>query len=149
MIETPSSALLAEVLAEACDFLSIGTNDLSQYTLAMDRGHPGLAARLDALHPAVLMLIARVADAAHGRGKSASVCGALASDAEALAILVGLGVHELSAAASAIPRLKRVARTLDLPACRALAAQALGCATAAEVRELIASRPIVETASSD
>src|SRR6185437_12663026 len=100
-------------LADACDFLSLGTNDLAQYTLAIDRGHARLAARLDALNPAVLRLIARVAEAARERGKSASVCGALASDVDALPLLVGLGIHEISATPAAIPRLKRVARSLD------------------------------------
>jgi phosphoenolpyruvate-protein phosphotransferase len=138
MIETPASALLAPSLAEECDFLSIGTNDLSQYTLAIDRGHPQLAARLDALHPAVLRLIALVADAAHARGISASVCGALASDVDALPMLIGLGIHEVSATAAAIPRLKRMARTLDAGECRELARRALGQSTAQAVRELAA-----------
>ena len=137
MIETPASALLASTLAAECDFLSIGTNDLSQYALAIDRGHARLSGRLDALHPAVLRLVAMVADAAAGRGKVASVCGALASDPEALPILVGLGIHEISATAAAIPRLKRVARTLAASECRALARRALDCATAADVRALL------------
>ncbi len=138
MIETPASALLAESLAEECDFLSLGTNDLSQYTLAIDRGHPQLAARLDALHPAVLRLIALVADAAAARGKVASVCGALASDVDALPMLIGLGIHEISATAAAIPRLKRMARALDAAECRELARRALEQTTAAAVRELAA-----------
>jgi multiphosphoryl transfer protein len=134
MVETPASALLARALAAECDFLSIGTNDLSQYALAIDRGHARLAGRLDALHPAVLRLIAMVADAAREGGKTASVCGALASDSDALPVLVGLGIHEISATAAAIPRLKRIVRTLDASECRELAHRALDCATAAEVR---------------
>jgi len=136
MIETPSSALLAEQLAPLCDFLSIGTNDLSQYALAIDRAHPELARRLDALHPAVLRLIALVADAGRECGKSVSVCGALGSDVDALPILVGLGVHEVSATPAAIPRLKRTMRNLDARECRDLARRALEQSSAAEVREL-------------
>jgi len=136
MIETPASALLAEQLAPLCDFLSIGTNDLSQYGLAIDRGHPELARRLDALHPAVLRLIALVAEAGREHGKSVSVCGALGSDVDALPILVGLGVHEVSATPAAIPRLKRTVRNLDARECRELAARALEQTSASEVREL-------------
>jgi len=138
MIETPASALLAEQFAQAADFLSIGTNDLAQYALAIDRAHPELALRLDALHPAVLRLIALVADAGHARGKPVSICGALGSDVDALPILVGLGVHEISAAPSTIPRLKRTARLLDAAECREAARRALELATAAEVRDLAA-----------
>ncbi len=136
MVETPSSALLAEQLAPLCDFLSIGTNDLSQYALAIDRGHPELARRLDALHPAVLRLIALVAEAGREHGKSVSLCGALGSDVDALPILVGLGIHEVSATPAAIPRLKRTVRNLDARECRDLARQALEQSSAAEVREL-------------
>ena len=106
MIETPASALLADRIAAVADFLSIGTNDLTQYTLAMDRGHPQLAARLDALHPAVLRLIARTAEAARAHGRHAAVCGGLASEPLAAALLVGLGVQELSAVPAVIPQLK-------------------------------------------
>jgi phosphoenolpyruvate-protein phosphotransferase len=136
MIETPASALLAEQLAEHADFLSIGTNDLSQYTLAVDRGHPELARRLDALHPAVLRLMALVAEAGRAHGKSVSVCGALGSDVDALPILVGLGVHEISATPSTIPRLKRTVRLLDAKECAELATRALEQQSASEVREL-------------
>jgi phosphoenolpyruvate-protein phosphotransferase len=136
MIETPASALLADTLAREADFLSIGSNDLSQYALAMDRGHPELARRLDALHPAVLRLIALVADAGHEHGKPVSLCGALGSDVEALPLLVGLGVLEVSAAPSAIPGLKRAARGLNVHRCRDHARRALEVATAAEARAL-------------
>ncbi len=138
MIETPASALLAEQLAAEADFLSIGTNDLSQYALAVDRGHPQLAPRLDALHPAVLRLIALVADAGRAKHKTVSVCGALGSDVDALPILVGLGIHEISATCAMIPRLKRMARLLDAGECRELARRALDQASAAAVRELAA-----------
>jgi phosphocarrier protein FPr/phosphocarrier protein len=136
MIETPASALLAESIAVEADFFSIGTNDLTQYTLAMDRGHPELAARLDALHPAVLRLIARTAQAAQARKRRVAVCGALASDPQAAPILIGLGVQELSAVPSAIPRLKAVIRQLTLAGCTELARQALEQSSAEAVRAL-------------
>ena len=141
MIETPASAVLAERIAAAADFLSIGTNDLTQYTLAMDRGHPQLAARLDALHPAVLRLIARTAEGARAHGRHAAVCGGLASEPLAAPLLIGLGVNELSAVPSAIPELKARIACLTLPACRALAAEALQQTTAAAVRALLATAP--------
>lgn len=137
MIETPASALLANQIIREVDFLSIGTNDLSQYTLAMDRGHPELAARLDALHPAVLWLIAMAADAANAHKKEIAVCGGLGSDPVAVPILIGLGVHELSAVPAAIPRIKRVIRSLDSAACTALAKDALKQADAVGVRALV------------
>ena len=138
MIETPAAAVLAERIAAVADFLSIGTNDLTQYTLAMDRGHPQLAHRLDALHPAVLHLIARTVDGARAHGRHAAVCGALASEPLAAPLLVGLGVHELSAVPAVIPQLKECIGRTSLEACRALAQQALGQETAAAVRELAA-----------
>ncbi|WP_347709888.1 putative PEP-binding protein, partial [Pseudomonas sp. 43(2021)] len=91
MIEVPAAALQAEQLAEHADFLSIGTNDLSQYTLAMDRDHAGLAARVDALHPALLRLIAMTCEGAALHKRWVGVCGALASDPLATPVLVGLG----------------------------------------------------------
>ncbi len=136
MIETPASALMADVLAAEADFFSIGTNDLTQYTLAMDRGHPELAARLDALHPAVLRLIARTAEAARVHERSVAVCGGLASDPAAAAILIGLGVHELSAVPSVIPRLKALIRRLTLAECIGVARQALEQSSAQAVRAI-------------
>ena len=145
MIETPASALLVDSLLAECDFLSIGTNDLSQYVLAMDRGHPALAPRLDALHPAVLTLIGSVAAAGHRHGKHVAVCGGLASDPAAIPILIGLGIEELSTVPAMIPRIKRIVRGLDVTACRSLAARALALPDAAAVRELIASTLPPET----
>lgn len=135
MIETPASALLADQLLREADFVSIGTNDLSQYVLAMDRGHPQLAARLDALHPAVLRLIGSVADAAHAQGCEVAVCGGLGSDPDAIALLIGLGIREISAVPAAIPELKRIIRSLNSNACRELAQQALALTSARAVRE--------------
>jgi phosphoenolpyruvate-protein phosphotransferase len=144
MIETPAAALLAERLAVVADFLSIGTNDLTQYTLAMDRGHPQLAHRLDALHPAVLQLIARTVEGARAHGRHAAVCGGLASEPLAAPLLVGLGVHELSAVPAVIPQLKVRIGGTSLEACRALAQQALRQETAAGVRAL-AARALPQT----
>jgi phosphoenolpyruvate-protein phosphotransferase len=138
MIETPAAALAARSLAKHVDFLSIGSNDLAQYTLAVDRGHPDLARKLDALHPAVLRLIAATVEGARAHGRSVSVCGAMASDVDALPLLIGLGVHEISATPSTIPRLKRTVRGLDSAECAELARRALGEESAAAVRDLAA-----------
>ena len=146
MIETPASALLAERIAAAADFLSIGTNDLTQYTLAMDRGHPQLAARLDALHPAVLRLIAHTAEGARAHGRHAAVCGGLASEPLAAPLLVGLGVNELSAVPAVIPQLKARIGSLSLTDCRALAEEALTQPSAAAVRALAATVSAAEEA---
>ncbi len=136
MVETPSCALLAAELAGAVDFLSIGTNDLAQYTLAMDRLHPALAGRLDALHPAVLRLIRITASAAHGQAREVAVCGALASDPLAVPLLLGLGVRELSCVPAMIPRLKALVRGVSLTECEVLATAALKLSSAPQVRAL-------------
>jgi phosphocarrier protein FPr/phosphocarrier protein len=138
MIETPAAAVLAGRMAAVADFLSVGTNDLTQYTLAMDRGHPQLAARLDALHPAVLRLIALSADAAGVHGRHVAVCGGLASEPLAAPLLIGLGVLELSAVPAVIPQLKARIAAVSLEECRALAQRALQAPDAAAVRELLA-----------
>jgi phosphoenolpyruvate-protein phosphotransferase len=136
MIETPAAALTAERIAGSVDFLSVGSNDLTQYTLAMDRGHPELARRTDALHPAVLKLIALAAAAGQRTGKTVAVCGGIAADPAAVALLIGLGVRELSVVPAAIPALKRQVRGLDICECAALAARSLELESAAEVRAL-------------
>jgi phosphocarrier protein FPr len=134
MIEVPSAALLADTLAPEVDFFSIGTNDLTQYTLAMDRTHPALATRADGLHPAVLRLIARTVEAAHAAGKWVGICGELGADPVAVPILLGLGVDELSVSSPAIPTIKAQVRQLTLTECREQAQRALKCATARQVR---------------
>ncbi len=136
MVEVPSAALMADAFAPEIDFFSIGTNDLTQYTLAMDRQHPVLASKADALHPAVLRLIARTVEAAHRAGKWVGICGELGSDPQAVPILVGLGVDELSVSAPAVPLVKAQVRGLTLPQAQALGQKALACATAAEVRSV-------------
>jgi phosphocarrier protein len=135
MIEVPSAALLAGQLAEHADFLSIGTNDLSQYTLAMDRDHAGLAARVDALHPALLRLIAMTCTAAQDKGRWVGVCGALASDPLATAALIGLGVRELSVSPPQVPEIKAQVRELDVRQCEALAQHVMNLTSAEAVRE--------------
>jgi len=148
MIETPAAAVMSDRIAAEADFLSIGTNDLTQYTLAMDRGHPELAARLDALHPAVLRLIARTAGAAIAHGRRVAVCGGLASDPAAAPILIGLGVHELSIVPSVIPQLKALISGITLDTCRELARQSLDLETAEAVRALaLRARPTLLVSS--
>jgi phosphocarrier protein FPr len=137
MIEVPAAAILAEHFAPEVDFFSIGTNDLTQYTLAVDRANSALAAKHDGLHPAVLRLIAQTINAAHRFGKRADLCGELGSDPAAIPILVGLGLDELSVSIPALPTVKAQVRTLNLAAVQPLARRALDCATAQEVRELV------------
>jgi phosphocarrier protein FPr len=137
MVEVPSAALLAHQLAPEIDFFSIGTNDLTQYTLAIDRAHPALAAKHDGLHPAVLNLIAQTVAAAHHYGKRADLCGELGSDELAVPILLGLGLDELSVSIPAVPTVKALVRTLSLAETQTLAREALLCATAPEVRALV------------
>ncbi|MBS1166118.1 MAG: phosphoenolpyruvate-protein phosphotransferase [Proteobacteria bacterium] len=134
MIEIPAAAVAAAQLAEVCDFFSVGTNDLTQYALAMDRGNPAVATGIDALHPGVLGLIRLAADGAATRGRLLAVCGGAASDPVAAPILVGLGVRELSVAPAAIPEIKATLSTLTLARCEAAAAAALRARSADEVR---------------
>ncbi|OLC44655.1 MAG: phosphoenolpyruvate--protein phosphotransferase [Acidobacteria bacterium 13_1_40CM_65_14] len=136
MVEVPSVALLAPAFAREVDFFSIGSNDLTQYTLAMDRGHPKLAARVDALNPAVLRLIDLTVRAAHERGKWVGVCGGMAGDAQAVPILVGLGVDELSVSVPAIAAVKSQIRTLTFEQCRDLASRAVDADTELDVRAM-------------
>lgn len=136
MVEVPSAALLAPVLAREVDFFSIGTNDLTQYALAIDRGHPTLSAQADGLHPAVLQLIELTVRAAHARGKWVGVCGELAADPLAVPLLVGLGVDELSVAARSVPEVKARIRELSLADAQELAGVALAAESAEAVRAL-------------
>ncbi|WP_331044014.1 phosphoenolpyruvate--protein phosphotransferase [Sphingomonas sp.] len=136
MVETPAAALIADLLAAEADFLSIGTNDLTQYALAMDRGNPAVAGGVDGLHPAVLRLIAATCTAAAVAQRWTGVCGGLASDPLAVPILIGLGVTELSSTPALVPEIKALIRRLSVPACRDHAARALAAGSAAEVRAL-------------
>jgi phosphoenolpyruvate-protein phosphotransferase len=134
MIEVPSAALLADQLSRHADFLSIGTNDLTQYTLAMDRCQADLAAQADGLHPAVLRLIAATVQGAARHGKWVGVCGALAGDPVAVPLLVGLGVTELSVDPVSVPGIKARVRTLDYQLCRQRAEDAQALESAQAVR---------------
>jgi phosphocarrier protein FPr len=136
MIEVPSAALTASALAQHVDFFSIGTNDLTQYTLAMDRMHGSLGHRLDGLHPAVLHLIDTTVRAAKKYGKWVGVCGELGSDTQAIPILIGLGVAELSVSIPAVAEVKSQVRNLNLHSCQSLSERALQCALPEEVRAL-------------
>ena len=137
MVETPAAAVTADLLAAEADFLSVGTNDLSQYTLAMDRGNASVAADIDALHPAVLRLIAQAAQGGNLHKRWTGVCGGLASDLAAVPILVGLGVRELSATAGQIADIKALVGSMSLPDCETLARKALAASSAAEVRAIV------------
>jgi phosphotransferase system enzyme I (PtsI) len=125
MIEVPSAAMTADLLAEKSDFFSIGTNDLIQYSLAVDRGNEKVNYLAQPCHPAVLRLLKTTIDAAHDRGILAAMCGEMAGDPMSTALLLGLGLDELSMAAPAIPQIKRIIRGLTLKDCRALAEKAL------------------------
>ena len=139
MVEVPSTAVMAEIFAREVDFFSIGTNDLTQYTLAMDRGHPKLARQADALHPGVLRLIAMTVKGAHAHGKWVGVCGGIASDPLAVPVLLGIGVDELSVSVPAIPAIKAMVRKLNKADCVKLAAEVLQMGTVTEVRNRLAN----------
>jgi multiphosphoryl transfer protein len=137
MVETPAAAMLADRFAAVADFFSIGSNDLTQYILAIDRGHPMLGRRLDSLHPAVLRAISVTVEGASFHRRWVGVCGAMASEPAAVPLLVGLGVSELSVSIPMVPEIKAQVRTLDLASCRKLAEKAVELDTAAEVRALV------------
>lgn len=139
MIEVPSAAVMAEQFAREADFFSIGSNDLTQYTLAMDRGHPKLAKKADGLNPAVLRMVELTCAGARQHGKWVGVCGGMASDAIAVPLLIGLGVTELSVSVPAIPAIKALVRKLSLADCQALAQEVLKMGTASEVRERLSA----------
>jgi phosphocarrier protein FPr len=136
MIEVPSAVAMAGELAREVDFFSIGTNDLTQYVLAMDRVHPMLARQADGLHPAVLRMIEQTVQAATAAGKWVGVCGGVAGDPKGAIILVGLGVAELSVSIPSIAAIKARLRTVSLADAQTVAQQALNCRNAAEVRRL-------------
>jgi phosphoenolpyruvate-protein phosphotransferase/dihydroxyacetone kinase phosphotransfer subunit len=136
MIETPSAAILAEKIAAESDFLSFGTNDLTQYVLCAERGNPALNLYSDALHPAVLRICQPAIEAAHLRNISVSVCGEIGSDPEAVPILLGLGLRDLSVTAAAVPNIKALVRELDVSQIATRLAEKLSdFRTAQDVRE--------------
>lgn len=140
MIEVPSAAICADVLAAECDFFSIGTNDLTQYTLAVDRGNERVAHLYDPLHPAVLTLIARTVDAARRADIPVSVCGEMATNPLAVPLLVGLGINELSGTPSQVPLVKEIVRAVEFGQVSRDARRALAASSVAEVRLIGAER---------
>jgi phosphoenolpyruvate-protein phosphotransferase len=126
MVEVPAAALAANAFARQVDFISIGTNDLTQYTLAAERGNPHVAALVEGISPAVLALVEGITRAAHPHGKWVGVCGEMAGEPEAIPLLVGLGVDELSMAAPLIPRAKEIVRELAFSDARTAAQRAIG-----------------------
>lgn len=138
MVEVPSAALISKTLAAEADFLSVGTNDLAQYTLAIDRVNPRLAKQLDPFHPAVLRLIQLAVEGAKAHGRWVGVCGSLASFPLAAPVLIGLGITELSATAGSIAEIKAMVRTLDINKCKAVAEAALALESGEAVRRMLA-----------
>jgi len=133
MIEIPSAAICANVLAAEVDFFSIGTNDLIQYALAVDRVNEKLAHLYEPTHPAILHLLKMIADAAHANNIWVGVCGEMAGDVALVPLLLGLGMDELSAGATLVPRIKRAVQSLTIPECRELVAETLKLNTASEI----------------
>jgi phosphotransferase system enzyme I (PtsI) len=138
MIEVPSAVVMADVLAREAEFFSIGTNDLIQYTLAIDRGNRSLAPLASPFHPAILRMIRQVVRAASVYGVPVALCGAMASDPLAAVLLVGLGMRELSMEAAAIPEIKEALRRVTTSDCERAAEAALALDTADAVEELVA-----------
>ncbi len=133
MIEIPSAAICANALAPEVDFFSIGTNDLIQYTLAVDRVNEKLAHLYEPTHPAVLRLLKMIAEAAHANNIWVGVCGEMAGDVALIPLLLGLGMDELSAGATLVPRVKRAVQSLAIPECRELIEETLKLNTASEI----------------
>lgn len=137
MIETPAAVFMADELAAEVDFFSIGTNDLTQYVLAVDRGNRRIAAMYDTLHPAVVRAMRLTVDAAHRHGCEVGICGEFAGCAAHAELLVGLGFDELSVAPPSVPAVKERIRGLETPQAELTARRAVEAATASEVHELI------------
>ena len=133
MIEIPSAAICASVLASEVDFFSIGTNDLIQYALAVDRVNEKIAHLYEPTHPAIVRLLKMIADAAHANKLWVGVCGEMAGDVALVPLLLGLGIDELSAAATLVPRVKRAVQSLTIPECRELVEETFKLNTASEI----------------
>ena len=143
MVEVPSAALCADQLAKAVDFFSIGTNDLTQYTLAADRTNARVSHLVNAMQPAVLRLIKQVIDQGHRAGIWVGMCGEMAAEPLAIPLLLGLGLDEFSMNPMAIPQAKAILRTWDTRQAALLADQALQCETPGDVQSLVAGWPPV------
>lgn len=137
MVETPSAAVNAKFLAKEVDFFSIGTNDLTQYTLAVDRGNELISHLYNPMSPSVLGLIKQVIDASHAEGKWTGMCGELAGDERATLLLLGMGLDEFSMSAISVPHIKKLVRHVSYQEAKALADEALQKPTAAEIEQLI------------
>ena len=138
MVETPSAAVNAKFLAKEVDFFSIGTNDLTQYTLAVDRGNELISHLYNSMSPSVLNLIKQVIDASHAEGKWTGMCGELAGDEKATILLLGMGLDEFSMSAISVPRIKKLIHNVNYQDAKALADKALQQPTAAEIEKLVA-----------
>ena len=137
MVETPSAAVNAKFLAKEVDFFSIGTNDLTQYTLAVDRGNELISHLYNPMQPSVLSLIKQVIDASHTEGKWTGMCGELAGDEHATLLLLGMGLDEFSMSAISVPRIKKLIRNVNFQDAKALADKALQQPTTAQIERLI------------
>ena len=137
MIETPAAAMMVEQLAERCSFLSVGTNDLTQYTLAVDRGNARLADRFTPLHPAVVRFLKRIIDCGVCRGIDVSVCGEMAAEPLSTLLLLGLGYRVLSASPGALPLIRWIVRQIDISAAELAASQATSASTTEEVTKVL------------
>jgi phosphotransferase system enzyme I (PtsI) len=139
MIEVPSAAIMVDVIAREVDFMSIGTNDLIQYTLAVDRSNENIAYLYEPRHPAIIRLIKNVVDTCHRLGKPVSLCGEMAADPRFTLLLLGLGLDELSVPPSSILRIKRIIRTLTLATAKEIAGQVVNASTLEEVNRILTS----------
>lgn len=137
MVETPAAATIARHLAKEVDFFSIGTNDLTQYTLAVDRGNDMISHLYQPMSPSVLNLIKQVIDASHAEGKWTGMCGELAGDERATLLLLGMGLDEFSMSAISIPRIKKIIRNTNFEDAKVLAEQALAQPTTDELMTLV------------
>jgi phosphotransferase system enzyme I (PtsI) len=137
MIEVPAAALLADRIAREVDFLSIGSNDLIQYSLAVDRGNEHVAHLYQPFHPAILRMVRFVVESAAAAGIPLSLCGEMAGDPEITPLLLGLGLRRLSVAPRILPEIKARVRTLEAAPLRSLADEALTASSAEEVREIL------------
>jgi len=140
MVEIPSAALMADFMADELDFLSIGTNDLIQYSLAVDRVNEEVAYLYDPLNPAVLRLIKMTVEACHRSGKWVGMCGEMAGDPQLVPLLLGLGLDEFSVSISAVPEVKKVVRMMPFSLAQEIAEEALRCETSEEIMKLIEER---------
>lgn len=137
MIELPSAVMMADKLSEECDFFSIGTNDLIQYTVAADRGNDMVAAYYRSFHPAIFRMIQSTIKAAHKNNTSVGICGELGANPIAAPMLVGLGIDEISANCAFIPEIKKIVRSMSFAECKQIATRALKFGTANEISDYL------------